>query len=210
MDEPSAALSGPDTARLHQIIRTLTKAVKSSARLALLARGARAGRHGQRSSRWQARSTKPAAQETEATLIRAMLGRPLDAAFPTSRHTGRRFPRAVGARAERARSNRVSLQVPRGGDRRAGPPGRVGTKRAGTRDLRHRPPPGRGGRARGGRRSQHQFQPAPRPGHDPEIAQGAGPALSAGVRERHALAIHRLQSAWSRHRRSERAAASRA
>jgi rhamnose transport system ATP-binding protein len=83
MDEPSAALSEPDTVRLHEIIRSLTAAGKSVLLVSHFLREVleladtvtvlRDGRlvH-----------TKPASAETEATLIQAMLGRPLDAAFP--------------------------------------------------------------------------------------------------------------------------------
>src|SRR3984885_4209205 len=83
MDEPSAALSEPDTERLHEIIRSLTAAGKSVLLVSHFLREVleladtvtvlRDGRlvH-----------TKPASAETEATLIQAMLGRPLDAAFP--------------------------------------------------------------------------------------------------------------------------------
>src|ERR1700733_5566063 len=83
MDEPSAALSEPDTVRLHEIIRSLTKAGKS---VLLVSHFLREGleladtvtilRDG------KLVHTKPAGEETEATLIQAMLGRPLDAAFP--------------------------------------------------------------------------------------------------------------------------------
>ncbi len=83
MDEPSAALSEPDTVRLHEIIRSLTQAGKSvllvshflrevlelADRVTVLRDG-------------KLVRTRPASEETEATLIQAMLGRPLDAAFP--------------------------------------------------------------------------------------------------------------------------------
>jgi len=83
MDEPSAALSEPDTVRLHEIIRSLTKAGKSVLLVSHflrevleLADTVTVLRDG------KLVHTKPTAEETEATLIQAMLGRPLDAAFP--------------------------------------------------------------------------------------------------------------------------------
>ncbi|HUA03276.1 MAG TPA: sugar ABC transporter ATP-binding protein [Solirubrobacteraceae bacterium] len=83
MDEPSAALSEPDTVRLHEIIRSLTHAGKSVLLVSHflrevleLADTVTVLRDG------KLVHTKPTSQETEDTLIRAMLGRPLDAAFP--------------------------------------------------------------------------------------------------------------------------------
>ena len=83
MDEPSAALSEPDTVRLHEIIRSLAKAGKSVLLVSHflrevleLADTVTVLRDG------KLVRTKPAAEETESTLIQAMLGRPLDAAFP--------------------------------------------------------------------------------------------------------------------------------
>ncbi|HZE05559.1 MAG TPA: sugar ABC transporter ATP-binding protein, partial [Solirubrobacteraceae bacterium] len=83
MDEPSAALSEPDTVRLHEIIRSLTHAGKSVLLVSHflrevleLADTVTVLRDG------KLVHTKPASEETEDTLIQAMLGRPLDAAFP--------------------------------------------------------------------------------------------------------------------------------
>jgi len=83
MDEPSAALSEPDTVRLHEIIRSLTQAGKSVLLVSHflrevleLADTVTVLRDG------KLVHTKPTAEESEATLIQAMLGRPLDAAFP--------------------------------------------------------------------------------------------------------------------------------
>jgi len=83
MDEPSAALSEPDTVRLHEIIRSLTAAGKSVLLVSHflrevleLADTVTVLRDG------KLVHTKPTSEETEDTLIRAMLGRPLDAAFP--------------------------------------------------------------------------------------------------------------------------------
>ncbi|HEY7630927.1 MAG TPA: sugar ABC transporter ATP-binding protein [Thermoleophilaceae bacterium] len=83
MDEPSAALSGPDTERLHEIIRSLAGSGKTILLVSHflrevleLADTVTILRDGQlvRSS--------PAAEETEDSLIQGMLGRPLGAAFP--------------------------------------------------------------------------------------------------------------------------------
>jgi rhamnose transport system ATP-binding protein len=116
MDEPSGALSEPDTVCLHEIIRSLTQAGKSVLlvshflrevlELADMVSVLRDGKlvH-----------TKPAAQETEATLIQAMLGRPLDAAFPTKDAHRPDAPPALSVRALSAPGvNGVSLQVREG------------------------------------------------------------------------------------------------
>ena len=83
MDEPSAALSEPDTVRLHEIIRSLTQAGKSVLLVSHflrevleLADTVTVLRDG------KLVHTGSASAETEDTLIQAMLGRPLDAAFP--------------------------------------------------------------------------------------------------------------------------------
>ena len=83
MDEPSAALSGPDTTRLHEIIRSLAQAgttvllVSHFLREVLeLADTVTVLRDG------KLVRTAPTARENEDSLIQAMLGRPLGAAFP--------------------------------------------------------------------------------------------------------------------------------
>jgi simple sugar transport system ATP-binding protein/ribose transport system ATP-binding protein len=83
MDEPSAALSGPDTTRLHEIIRSLARSGKTVLLVSHYLREVleladtitvlRDGR--------LVRSAAASA-ETEDSLIQAMLGRPLGAAFP--------------------------------------------------------------------------------------------------------------------------------
>jgi simple sugar transport system ATP-binding protein/ribose transport system ATP-binding protein len=83
MDEPSAALSGPDTTRLHEIIRSLARAGKTVllvshylrevlelADTVTVLRDGRLVRSASTSS------------EREDSLIQGMLGRPLGAAFP--------------------------------------------------------------------------------------------------------------------------------
>lgn len=83
MDEPSAALSAPETLQLHEIIRSLVargttillishflREVLELADTITVLRDGRVVR------------TAGAAEETEATLVEGMLGRPLTAAFP--------------------------------------------------------------------------------------------------------------------------------
>ena len=86
MDEPTAALNREETAQLHEIVRALARAgrtvllvshflreVLALADVVTVLRDGRVVR------------TAPAAEETEDSLIRAMLGRPLTAAFPPKR-----------------------------------------------------------------------------------------------------------------------------
>ncbi|MGH2872727.1 MAG: sugar ABC transporter ATP-binding protein, partial [Solirubrobacteraceae bacterium] len=96
MDEPSAALSGPDTDRLHEVIRTLAASgrtvllvshfLREVLELADTVTVLRDGR---------LIRTAPAADETEDSLIRAMLGRPLGAAFPPKVPSGSSAPVAL-------------------------------------------------------------------------------------------------------------------
>jgi ABC-type sugar transport system ATPase subunit len=86
MDEPSAALSGPDTARLHEIVRALCAAGKTIILIShfldevlALADTVTVLRDG------RVVETRAAAESTEASLVEAMLGRPLTAAFPPKR-----------------------------------------------------------------------------------------------------------------------------
>jgi ABC-type sugar transport system ATPase subunit len=83
MDEPSAALSGRDVERLHEIIRSLVAQGKAVLLVShflrevlSLADTISVLRDG------QLVRTSAAADETEAALIQGMLGRPLGAAFP--------------------------------------------------------------------------------------------------------------------------------
>jgi simple sugar transport system ATP-binding protein/ribose transport system ATP-binding protein len=92
MDEPSAALSGPDIERLHEIIRSLAGSGKTILLVSHflrevleLADTVTILRDG------QLVRTGPASAETEDSLIQGMLGRPLGAAFPA------KPPRAAGA-----------------------------------------------------------------------------------------------------------------
>jgi simple sugar transport system ATP-binding protein/ribose transport system ATP-binding protein len=86
MDEPSAALSAPETAQLHEIVRSLAERgttillishfLREVLELADSVTVLRDGRLVR---------TAPAADETEASLVEAMLGRPLTTTFPAKR-----------------------------------------------------------------------------------------------------------------------------
>ena len=86
MDEPTAALSGAETARLHDIVKSLAAQGKTILLISHFLREVleladtvtvlRDGR---------VIRTAPTAAETEASLVEAMLGRPLEASFPPKR-----------------------------------------------------------------------------------------------------------------------------
>ena len=86
MDEPSAALSAPETAQLHDIVRSLARRettivlishfLREVLELADTVTVLRDGK---------VVRTSPTAEETEATLVEAMLGRPLTTTFPPKR-----------------------------------------------------------------------------------------------------------------------------
>ena len=86
MDEPTAALGAEETEHLHEIVRSLAAAgrtvllvshfLREVLELADTVTVLRDGRIVR---------TAPAAEETEESLIQAMLGRPLTAAFPPKR-----------------------------------------------------------------------------------------------------------------------------
>jgi len=90
MDEPTAALSGPDVRRLHEIVRSLARSGRTVLLIShflsevlelcdtvTVLRDGRLVR------------TSPAAAETESTLIEAMLGRSLGSVFPPKLAPGR-------------------------------------------------------------------------------------------------------------------------
>jgi simple sugar transport system ATP-binding protein/ribose transport system ATP-binding protein len=86
MDEPSAALSAHETEQLHEILRSLVAAGKTIILIShflrevlALADTVTVLRDG------RVVRTSPAAAETESSLVEAMLGRPLTAAFPATR-----------------------------------------------------------------------------------------------------------------------------
>src|SRR5262249_60024197 len=96
MDEPSAALSGPDTERLHEIIRSLSSSGKTILfvshflrEVLELADTVTILRDG------QLVRTSAAADEAEDSLIQGMLGRPLGAAFPDKPPAPSRNPVAL-------------------------------------------------------------------------------------------------------------------
>ena len=113
MDEPTAALSRPDVARLHEVIRGLAGAgttvvlvshflheVLELADTITVLRDGRLVR------------TAPAAAETEETLLGAMLGRSLGATFPAKQFAGAGAPPVLSVTDLRAPGvNGVSLQV---------------------------------------------------------------------------------------------------
>jgi len=86
MDEPTAALGGEETAQLHEIVRSLARAGRTVLLVShflrevlALADEVTVLRDG------RVVRTAPAAEQTEDSLIHAMLGRPLTAAFPPKR-----------------------------------------------------------------------------------------------------------------------------
>jgi len=113
MDEPTAALSRPDAARLHEIIRRLAgsgttivlvshflREVLDLAQEVTVLRDGRVVR------------TAPATDETEQTLLNAMLGRPLGATFPAKRPAGATAPAVLSvAGLSAAGVSDVSLEV---------------------------------------------------------------------------------------------------
>jgi ABC-type sugar transport system ATPase subunit len=99
MDEPSAALSGADIERLHEIIRSLVARGKTVILVSHLLREVLSLADKVTVLRdGQLIRTSPAADETEASLIQAMLGRPLGAAFPVKAARPATAPIAVSAR----------------------------------------------------------------------------------------------------------------
>jgi ABC-type sugar transport system ATPase subunit len=99
MDEPTAALSGPDTERLHEIIRSLARSGKTILLVSHflrevieLADAVTILRDG------KLVRTSPASQESEDSLIQGMLGRPLGAAFPDKPVLGPDAPVALSVR----------------------------------------------------------------------------------------------------------------
>ena len=193
MDEPSAALSGPETAKLHEIVRSLAAAGKTIILISHFLREVldlsntvtvlRDGR---------VVETSPTAAATEQSLVEAMLGRPLTAAFPPKRFPPEDAAVVLSARGIAARGVvDASLDV-RSGEI-VGLAGLVGagrtelaraifgadTVRAGEVVLRD------SGRVHGGPRREHAVGRR----DDPRIAKGRRAHLHAlGTRERDARA----------------------
>ncbi len=99
MDEPSAALSGVDVDRLHELIRSLAAQGKTVLLVSHflrevleLADTVTVMRDG------HIVRTAPAAEETEPSLIQGMLGRPLSAAYPAKAEAPKAVPVALAVR----------------------------------------------------------------------------------------------------------------
>jgi simple sugar transport system ATP-binding protein/ribose transport system ATP-binding protein len=116
MDEPAASLTGPDTEQLHRIIRALAERGRTVLLISHmldevldLADTVTVLRDG------KLVRTTPAADETEESLIQAMLGRSLGAAFPTVPAVAADAPEALRVRGLTAPGVRdVSLHVKAG------------------------------------------------------------------------------------------------
>ncbi|HEY7619790.1 MAG TPA: sugar ABC transporter ATP-binding protein [Solirubrobacteraceae bacterium] len=103
MDEPTAALNREETAQLHEIVRSLARAGRTVllvshflGEVLALADAVTVLRDG------RVVRTSAAAEETEDSLIQAMLGRPLTAAFPPKREPAADAPTALRVRDLRA------------------------------------------------------------------------------------------------------------
>ena len=100
MDEPTAALSGPEIARLHEVVRGLAAQGKTVLLISHFLREVldladtvtvlRDGR---------VIRTAPTAEESEDSLVEAMLGRPLAATFPAKRAPATDVPVVLASRA---------------------------------------------------------------------------------------------------------------
>ncbi|HWE82460.1 MAG TPA: sugar ABC transporter ATP-binding protein [Gaiellaceae bacterium] len=116
MDEPSAALGGPDTDRLHEIVRSLRSAGKTIVLIShfldevlSLADRVTVLRDG------RVVHEVPVAEASEASLFEAMLGRPLTATFPAKRPPAADAPPVLAVRELVARGVAgASLEVRKG------------------------------------------------------------------------------------------------
>ena len=152
MDEPTAALTSDEAARLLDIVRGLRKAgttivyvshflpeVLSIADTVTVLRDGRLIH------------TKPAASETPASVVTAMLGRPMEMTFPDKVYPPPDAPAILTVRGL-TRTPRVRghlVRRARRRDRRARRPDRIGPNGGRTRDLRRRPLRQRRGRVDG-------------------------------------------------------------
>ncbi len=179
MDEPTARLSATEAAQLRGIVRALAddgrtivyvshflEEVLALADAITVLRDGRLVR------------TAPAAQETPASLVEAMVGRALSAAFPDRRPVAADAPvvlRATGL-ARRGAFADVSLAVRAGEIVCARGPRRRRPLRGRARDLRRRPARRRQRRGRGRRaRAKRRRHAARRRRHGAGVAQGSGP-----------------------------------
>ena len=121
MDEPSAALSAHETRQLHAIIRSLSASGKTILLISHFLREVLELADTVTVLRDGALiRTSPAAAETEASLVEAMLGRPLTAAFPGAAAAfSRRAGGALGPRPHGARRGGGVLRPARGRDPRS-------------------------------------------------------------------------------------------
>ena len=143
MDEPTAALGSHETQQLYEIIRRLAASGKTIILISHFLREVleladtvtvlRDGR---------VVRTAPTAAETEASLVEAMLGRPLDRDVPAAAAAGAgRARRAARARSWRAPGvDGVELRPARGRDPRPRRARRRRPDRARARGLRRRAP----------------------------------------------------------------------
>ncbi len=138
MDEPTAALSGPETARLHEVIRALAAQGKTILLISHFLREVleladtvtvlRDGR---------VIRTAPTAEESEDSLVEAMLGRPLASTFPPKRPPETDAPVVLADQGPAgARDRRHRPHDPRGRDRGPRRARRRGAIRARSRRLR--------------------------------------------------------------------------
>jgi simple sugar transport system ATP-binding protein/ribose transport system ATP-binding protein len=113
MDEPTAALSGPEARHLHDIIRSLARAGKTILLVSHFLRDVLALADTVTIMRdGRLVRTAPTAQETEDTLIQGMLGRPLATTFPAKRVPNARAPVLLAVRGLSARGVMdVSLDI---------------------------------------------------------------------------------------------------
>ncbi len=140
MDEPSAALSGPEAERLHEIVRGLRASGKTIVLIShfldevlSLADSVTVLRDG------RVVESLPVANATEQSLVEAMLGRPFAAAFPLKQPAPADAPVVLSVRNLVARGVAdASLEVRRGEIVGLAGPGRRRAHRAGACRLRRR------------------------------------------------------------------------
>ena len=199
MDEPSAALSEHETRQLHEIIRALARGGTSILLISHflrevleLADSVTVLRDG------EVVRTAASAQETESSLIEAMLGRPLTSTFPPKQlAAGRRARPALGARALALPAWRMRRSTSRAGEI-LGVAGLVGAGRTELARALYGAARVQSGTAqldvRRGARPQSAPQPRRGPRDDPRVAQGRRADLRAlRRRERDALAARGRQ-----------------
>ena len=182
MDEPTAALTSDESARLLEIVRGLRAAGTTIVYVShflpevLSYRG-----HGDRPSRTGASiHTKPAASETPASVVTAMLGRPMEMTFPDKVYPPADAQTILSVRGltRLPAFEDISFDIRAGRDRRARRPDRLGPDRGRPGDLRRRSLRQRRGQPRrGGAQDPFPTESDSRRDRDaPRVAQGPGPA----------------------------------